>query len=145
MTKRKRLVEVGDYVKRKKDGKIMRVTKDEEATLYVDNDRIGVTDANFYLEHGAIEKVNNEQIEKVVKYIKYIIENVEMLNNALDDALRVKEIEQQNKLYREALEFYADRENYEPEHYDPDTHDYTSMIDHDKGATARKALEGEGK
>ena len=100
MTKKKKLVEVGDYVKRKKDGKIMRVTKDEEATLYVDNDRIGVTDANFYLEHGAIEKVNNEQIEKVVKYI---IENVEMLNNALDDALRVKEVEQQNKRYREAI------------------------------------------
>ena len=58
MTKKKILVEVGDYVRRKKDGAIMRVTKDEEATLYVDNDRIGVTDANFYLEHGAVEKVS---------------------------------------------------------------------------------------
>ena len=45
--------------------------------------------------------------------------------------------------YEESLEFYADRENYEPVNYDPDAHDYTSMIDHDKGATARKALEGE--
>jgi len=80
---------------------------------------------------------------QIVKAVKYIVENLEMLNNALDDALRVTEIEQQNKRYREALEFYADRENYEPEHYDPDTHDYMSMIDHDKGATARKALEGE--
>ena len=44
--------------------------------------------------------------------------------------------------YEKALEFYADRENYEPEHYDPDIHEYISMIDHDKGATARKALEG---
>ena len=50
--------------------------------------------------------------------------------------------EQEIGRYREALEFYADRENYEPEHYDPDTHDYTSMIYHDKGATARKALGG---
>ena len=49
--------------------------------------------------------------------------------------------EQEIERYREALEFYADRENYEPDHYDPDTHDYMSMIDHDKGATARKALE----
>ena len=57
----------------------------------------------------------------------------------IKQAKRVQELEQQNKLYRESLEFYADRENYEPEHYDPDTHDYTSMIDHDKGATARKA------
>ena|SRR5690606_22337428 len=103
MIKKKNLVEVGDYVRRKKDGAVMIVTKDEEATLYVDDDRIGVTDANFYLEHGAIEKVNNEQIEKVVKYIKYIIENVEMLNNALDYALRVAEIEEQNKRYREAI------------------------------------------
>ena len=103
MIKEKNLVKVGDYVRRKKDGAVMIVTKDEEATLYVDDDRIGVTDANFYLEHGAIEKVNNEQIEKVVKYIKYIIENAEMLNNALDYALRVAEIEEQNKRYREAI------------------------------------------
>lgn len=65
MTKKKILVEVGDYVRRKKDGAIMRVTKDEEATLYVDDDRIGVTDANFYLEHGAVEKVNkNDDMSK---------------------------------------------------------------------------------
>ena len=88
-------------------------------------------------------RYTNEQIAKAFKYIMYIIENVEMLNNALDDALRVKEIEQQNKRYRAALEFYADRENYEPDHYDPDTHEYMSMIDHDKGAIARKALEGD--
>ena len=88
-------------------------------------------------------RYTNEQIAEAVKYIMYIIENVEMLNNALDDALRVKEIEQQNKRYREALKFYADRENYEPNHYDPDTHKYMSMIDHDEGAIARKALEGE--
>ena len=56
-------------------------------------------------------------------------------------AERAHELEKQNKRYREALEFYADRENYEPDHYDPDTHDYTSMIARDKGATARKALE----
>lgn len=65
MTKKKNLVEVGDYVRRKKDGTIMRVTKDEEATLYVDDDRIGVTDANFYLEYGAVEKVNkNDDMSK---------------------------------------------------------------------------------
>ena len=80
--------------------------------------------------------------EQTLKAIKYIVENIEAIDDALDDALRVKEIKEQNKHYREALEFYADRENYEPVHYDPDSHDYTSMIDHDKGATARKALEG---
>lgn len=60
----------------------------------------------------------------------------------IKQAERVQELERKIERYREALEFYADKENYEPEHYDPDTHDYTSMIDHDKGATARKALEG---
>lgn len=87
-----------------------------------------------------MEQYTNAQIAKV---IKYIIENIEMLNNALDDALYVTEMEQQNKRYRAALEFYADKENYEPDHYDPDTHDYMSMIDRDRGATACKALRGE--
>ena len=134
MTNKKNLVEVGDYVRRKKDGAVMIVTKDEEATLYVDDDRIGVTDANFYLEHGAIEKVNNEQIEKVVKYIKYIIENVEMLNNALDYALRVAEIEEQNKRYREALEKIA-RINIEQ--------GTVTVSEVHAVLTARKALEGD--
>ena len=49
--------------------------------------------------------------------------------------------EREIERYREALEFYADRENYESVHYDLDSHDYTSVIDHDKGATERKALE----
>src|SRR5690606_22518945 len=61
----------------------------------------------------------------------------------IKQAKLVQELEQQNKRYREALEFYVDRENYEPNHYDPDTHKYMSMIDHDEGAIARKALEGE--
>ena len=81
------------------------------------------------------EMNNQEQADMakcylIEKYGDWLIEQAEL----------VQELKQQNKRYREALEFYADRENYEPEHYDPDTHDYTSMIDHDKGATARKAL-----
>ena len=51
-----------------------------------------------------MKRYTNAQIAKVVRYI---IENVETLNNALDDALRVTEIEQQNKRYREALERIA--------------------------------------
>ena len=58
---------------------------------------------------------------------------------------QVQELEQQNKRYREALKFYADRENYKPNpnHYDLDIDEYISTIDSDNGATARKALEGE--
>lgn len=97
-----------------------------------------------------------EDIRETMDYIK-IYESKEMNNQEqadmtkcylierygdwlIEQAELVQELKQQNKRYREALEFYADRENYEPEHYDPDKHDYTSMIDHDKGATARKAL-----
>lgn len=90
---------------------------------------------------GRLEEIKfkfNNTID-VMLYMPY--EDVKFL---IEQAERVQELEQQNKRYHEALEFYADRENYEPEHYDPDTHDYTSIIDHDKGATARKVL-GESK
>lgn len=57
----------------------------------------------------------------------------------------VQELEQQNKRYREALEFYANEETYEmkfatdtDEIFDPFT-----LIESDEGKKARKALEGE--
>ena len=80
-------------------------------------------------------RYTNAQIAEVVKYI---IENVETLNNALDDALRVTEIEQQNKRYREALEFYANKINYLTF-----VESGKSNIEHDKGEKARKALGNE--
>jgi len=60
--------------------------------------------------------------------------------------VEVYDLAKENKRYREALEFYADRENYKPDpyHYDPYIGEYISMIDYDNGATARQALEGEG-
>src|SRR5690625_5023960 len=51
-------------------------------------------------------------------------------------------LEQQNKRYREALEFYADKENYKP--FDGIfLSRYQNKIDEDGGEKARKALEGE--
>lgn len=93
------------------------------------------------IENGKYQIENNNGIVKVYRYGSLWLDGVTKFELCLIQ--RIEELEQQNKRYREALEFYADRENYEPEHYDPDTHDYISMIDHDKGATARKALEGE--
>ena len=93
------------------------------------------------IENGKYQIENNNGIVKVYRYGELWLDGVTKFELCLIQ--RIEELEQQNKRYREALEFYADRENYEPEHYDPDTHDYISMIDHDKGATARKALEGE--
>lgn len=50
-------LKIGDTIKRKKDGHPMSVVKDDEAVLYADNDKIGITDAKFYLEFNAIELV----------------------------------------------------------------------------------------
>lgn len=83
------------------------------------------------------------EIKSNIEYNRFgskIILTESEYNYLIQQAERVQELEKQNKQYKQALEFYADRENYEPDHYDPDTHDYTSIIDHDKGATARKAL-----
>ena len=87
-----------------------------------------------------------ERLERIIQmqYDGYTIWDMseDDLTWLVEQAERVEGLEGKIERYREALEFYADRENYEPEHYDPDTHDYTSIIYHDKGATARKALEG---
>src|SRR5690554_4019568 len=59
--------------------------------------------------------------------------------------MKIQELREQNKRYREALEFYADEETYETkfatdtdEIFDPFT-----LIELDEGKKARKALEGE--
>src|SRR5690625_1318354 len=61
--------------------------------------------------------------------------------NLLND--EVVRLEKQNQIYKQALEFYADRDNYKLEHFDPNLDDYMSTVDYDEGKTARNALEGE--
>lgn len=72
----------------------------------------------------------------------------------IEQAGRVQKLEQQNKRYREALTFYAEENNYDYDvkvdsiSYVGDQSDMKfyrldSKILNDKGATARKALEGE--
>ena len=58
----------------------------------------------------------------------------------LEDDEYINRLEQQNKRYREALEFYSKRDNYEPKHFDPNVVDYMSVIDYDEGEEARKTL-----
>lgn len=50
---------------------------------------------------------------------------------------------EQNKRYREALEFYADRDNYKLEHFDPNLDDYMSTVDYDEGQKARQTIGSE--
>lgn len=82
-------VSVGDYIKRRKDGVIMRVTNDEESTLYADNYRIGVTDANFYLKNDAVIKT---EIEKVtLDYLKKHYKEWELAVIVFDEETLKKE------------------------------------------------------
>ena len=53
----------------------------------------------------------------------------------------VQDLKSRNKRYREALEFYATRDNYKLEHFDPNLNDYMSTVDYDEGEIARQALE----
>lgn len=47
----------------------------------------------------------------------------------------------ENKRLKQALEFYADEDNYKLEHFDPNLDDYMSTVDYDEEKTARNALE----
>ena len=68
----------------------------------------------------------------------------EMTKLSMDSVEKYTEqIKSKNKRYREALEFYADRDNYKLEHFDPNLNDYMSTVDYDEGMKARRALEGE--
>ena len=54
----------------------------------------------------------------------------------------IQDLQEQNKRYREALEFYADEENYKP--FDGIIlSNYQNKVDEDGGEIARKALEDE--
>ncbi len=83
------------------------------------------------------EKNGTEYTEVDVKDLVFLIQN------GFKQAERVQELEKENKRYREALEFYADRDNYKLEHFDYNLDDYMSTVDYDEGQIAREALEGE--
>lgn len=79
------------------------------------------------------------QAERAQDY-KTAYEIVDMLARSTVD--KANELKQQNKRYREALEFYADKENYKP--FDGIfLSSYQNKVDEDGGEIARKALKGE--
>lgn len=95
-----------------------------------------ITDDIDFLIQQAEEK---KRLEARVKEL----ENLLFGSKAMaDEGVRVIEgLRKQNKRYKQALEFYADRDNYKLEHFDPNLDDYMSTVDYDEGKTARKALE----
>ena len=73
----------------------------------------------------------NELIERYKEHNDFMLEQIKEKNKELS------ELRKQNKCYRKALEFYADKENYCVRFED----DYEPILQ-DKGKTARQALEG---
>ena len=97
------------------------------------------------LLHNAID-VDDETKNYIFKDLKveWLIERVQELKKDRD-ALEIKidKAYRDTQRYKQALEFYADRDNYKLEHFDPNLDDYMSTVDYDEGKTARNALEGE--
>lgn len=81
-----------------------------------------------------------EQAERVQE-LEETVEDYKTVNKELHQ--RGRKVRKQNKRYREALEFYADRDNYKLEHFDPNINDYMSTVDYDEGQKARQTIESE--
>ena len=90
-----------------------------------------------------------DKLAELHDFLKYDVEVSFLDGDVIDVAMDViskhiemiKKLEKQNKHYRESLEFYATRDNYKLEHFDPNLNDYMSTVDYDEGEIARKALE----
>ena len=98
------------------------------------------------------------ELESLKKYAREQVERARELEEtnkknywiAADFKFENLQLEQQNKRYREALEFYADEENYEPsevqigavtkEGYKISKYKYDPIINTDKGKKARETL-----
>jgi|SRR5690625_301062 len=81
-----------------------------------------------------------EQAERVGE-LEEEVQDISVWNHG--HRCHIHKLKQQNERYREALEFYANRDNYKLEHFDPNLEGYMSTVDYDEGQKARKELEGE--
>lgn len=89
-------------------------------------------------------KLSREQIKKLqerVQELEKTVEDYKTVNKELHQ--RGRKVRKQNKRYREALEFYADEENYIP-FYGIFLSSYQNKVDEDGGKKARQALGGWG-
>lgn len=98
-------------------------------SLKTDVEDIEYTQKRIDLFNWLIEQVNRLYGGETFKGYKEMYEYSERIkNNTLEE----------NQRYKQALDFYADEENYEPESF---ADDYLSQVDYDCGEKARKALE----
>lgn len=94
---------------------------------------------NAYKEQVELSK---GQINKLQERVWWLEEQLQGMHVMYAVRLaKSDELEKQNKRYREALEFYADEENYKKKDYGMIVQ--PAIQDGDRGSTARKALEGE--
>src|SRR5690625_4100621 len=89
-------------------------------------------------------KLLQERVEELERELEAVDRQDEQWKELIRTAMTWKNIyEKESKRFKQALEFYADRDNYKLEHFDPNLDDYMSTVDYDEGNTAREALEGE--
>lgn len=102
------------------------------------------------LKHLRREIINSDdeclkdEINLLENDIKFLFEQAERAQKNAQDLvdmnMQLKGAQRLNTRYQETLEFYADRNNYLPEHLDPETDEKWSKIDYDEGFNARKTL-----
>lgn len=108
-----------------------------------------------------VERISHQDINRLIEQAERVRElekeRSEWKDTAQSYYMTNQELREQNKRYRETLEFYANRDNYKLEHFDPNINDYMSTVDYDEGRKARqtigseaneianKALEGDAK
>ena len=85
-----------------------------------------------------MSKGQREMTYEELKYAYMILADygIEVIEWITEQAERVQELEEENKQYREALEFYA-----EPKNWLPQNEDVLSLITMDYGEKARRTLE----
>ena len=102
--------------------------------------------------------MSNERLERIkerVNYHGHLDDDIEFLIEQAEKNITCQEVLdlqkyalkgllEQNKRYREALEFYAEQDNYEWETSYRPQQEIDCMVIDDGGHTAREALEGEG-
>ena len=110
-----------------------------------------------------LEEIKNSHLRRIYSlfgtpWVSIRKENLDWLINRIDELEKVeyalqeiyrqerkynKKLEEQNKRYKQALEFYAERDNYQWEVSYRPQQEIDCMVIDDSGHTARKALEGE--
>ena len=126
-----------------------------------DKERLEEIEVKYSTLTVSSEKNGIEYTKVDVEDLMFLIQNgfkqadrVEELEMKLSiNTNNMKQLQKENECYKQALEFYADEETYEPsevqigavtkEGYKISKYKYDPIINADKGKKARKALKGE--